>query len=127
MILFGTSSEKILLRHLLLRDLTSSNDSATSIFAMLKDKEIGAAIEAMRPLIDYWYPAVLEDERALTYGELKSVLIDSGITGTAKGGNPSACFEAALAESRPGDRLVVFGSFYLVGDILHSVLGRGGA
>jgi dihydrofolate synthase/folylpolyglutamate synthase len=98
-----------------------------AVFAMLKDKEIGAAIEAMRPVIDYWYPAVLEDDRALTYEELRSVLSNSGITDPAEGGKPSACFEAALADSRPGDRLVVFGSFYLVGDILLSASEREGA
>ena len=98
-----------------------------AVFAMLKDKDVGAAIEAMRPVIDYWYPAVLEDDRALSYEELRSVLSDSGITDPAEGRNPSACFEAALAESRPGDRLVVFGSFYLVGDILPLVSGRAGA
>ena len=97
-----------------------------AVFAMLKDKEIGAAIEAMRPVIDYWYPAVLEDDRALPYEELRSVLSNSGITDPAEGGKPSACFEAALADSRPGDRLVVFGSFYLVGDILLSVSEREG-
>ena len=55
------------------------------------------------------------------------MLSDSGITDPAQGGNPGDCFEAALAESQPGDRLVVFGSFYLVGDILPLVSGRAGA
>ena len=82
-----------------------------AVFAMLKDKDVGAAIEAMRPVIDYWYPAVLEDDRALSYEELRSVLSDSGITDPAQGGNPSDCFEAALAESQPGDRLVVLDRF----------------
>ena len=95
-----------------------------AVFAMLRDKEIGAAIRVMRPVIDYWYPAVLEDDRALTHEELRSVLSESGITDPPEERTPRACFKAALAQSRPGDRLVVFGSFYLVGDILPEVSKR---
>ena len=98
-----------------------------AVFAMLRDKEIGAAIRVMRPVIDHWYPAVLEDDRALTHEELRSVLSESGITAPPEERTPRACFKAALAQSRPGDRLVVFGSFYLVGDILPEVSERAGA
>ena len=98
-----------------------------AVFAMLRDKDVGAAIEVMRPVIDYWYPAILDDDRALTDEELQSALSDSGITGAPEGRAPRACFNAALGESRPGDRLVIFGSFYLVGAILPEVSERAGA
>ena len=98
-----------------------------AVFAMLRDKDIGAAIEVMRPVVDYWYPASLETDRALTYEEIQSALTDSVVIDSFEGRIPSACYQAALAACRHGDRLVVFGSFYLVGDILPTVLKRAAA
>ena len=91
---------------------------------MLRDKDIGGAIEVMRPVVDYWYPATLDDERALTSEELQSALTDSAVIDAPEGQTPRSCYRAALAASRHGDRLVVFGSFYLVGDILPEVSER---
>ena len=95
-----------------------------AVFAMLRDKDIGAAIEVMRPVVDYWYPVTLEDDRALTFEELQSALTESVVIDSPEGPTPRACYRAALAASRHGDRLVVFGSFYLVGDILPEVSER---
>jgi dihydrofolate synthase/folylpolyglutamate synthase len=85
---------------------------------MLKDKDIARAIEVMRSAVDLWYPATLEDGRALANDELRSALSGLTIVDAGQGQTPRACYRAAVQASVPGDRVVVFGSFYLVGDIL---------
>ena len=96
----------------------SVSGKTRAVFAMLKDKDIARAIEVMRSTIDYWYPATLEDGRALADDELRSALSGLAIVDAGGGQTPQACYRAAVEASEPGDRVVVFGSFYLVGDIL---------
>tara|TARA_Y100000588_G_scaffold238265_1_gene251957 strand:- start:2076 stop:3368 length:1293 start_codon:yes stop_codon:yes gene_type:complete len=96
----------------------SVSGKTRAVFAMLKDKDIAQAVEVMRSAIDYWYPATLEDGRALADDELRSALSGLAIVDAGQGQTPQACYRAAVRASGPGDRVVVFGSFYLVGDIL---------
>ena len=88
------------------------------VFAMLGDKDIGQCISLIDNQIDEWFLAELNEPRAISIQELKGKCPALNVAETAGQKNPSSVFFQALEASEPGDRIVAFGSFYLVGDIL---------
>lgn len=89
-----------------------------AVFSMLQDKDIAGTIEVMKGCVDSWYLAELEGPRALGISELRASLSGVEVADLSTSTAPRAVYRAALEDSQPGDRIVVFGSFYLVGDIL---------
>ena len=90
-----------------------------ALFGMLADKDPAAVVAPLAGLIDAWYLTASGDARAMPAGELAERL--SG----GPAGDPAAVHErlpealaAALAASAPGDCLLVFGSFTVVGEAL---------
>ncbi|HCK75654.1 MAG TPA: bifunctional folylpolyglutamate synthase/dihydrofolate synthase [Gammaproteobacteria bacterium] len=95
-----------------------------AVFAMLQDKDITGTVAVMKDCIDTWYPAALEGPRALTVSDFRSALSGVCVTDQEYSASPREAYQMAIEASQPGDRVVVFGSFYLVGDILVSQLER---
>jgi len=90
-----------------------------AVFGILKDKDIVAVAQALRPLVDRWYVATLHTARGASVEEIRAALAAAGV------GAPVAAFDemrvayaAACRDAGAADRVVVFGSFYTVGDIL---------
>ncbi|PSV46765.1 bifunctional tetrahydrofolate synthase/dihydrofolate synthase [Photobacterium indicum] len=84
-----------------------------AVVAMLHDKDIAATIDEMKGIVDMWYPASLEGPRAAKADEIISHLsID--VTGFA---SPELAFDAALTQAASDDVVIVFGSFYTVGQV----------
>jgi dihydrofolate synthase/folylpolyglutamate synthase len=82
---------------------------------MLADKNIPAVISCMSSLVDRWYLGSLDTPRAASAQQLKDELDgqDSHMFDDV-----NSAFQAALSESKPEDRIVVFGSFYTVAKLL---------
>ena len=76
-------------------------------------------IRIMAPCVDAWYLSDLKTERAIAASELqalvKAICPEADITSSA---DPVVAFRAAQGACKEADRICVFGSFYLVGDIL---------
>lgn len=90
-----------------------------AVFGMLKDKDIAAVARAMRERVDNWHLASLGGDRGASAGEVARILRQAGVTAPMhEHGSASSAYEAAQNEAAPADRIVVFGSFYTVGDIL---------
>jgi dihydrofolate synthase / folylpolyglutamate synthase len=91
-----------------------------AVFAVMRDKEIGAIVQAMTPLIRHWYLAPLADlPRVCPVPELAAVLAGEGISSIATGFAVSAeAFAAARRNAQNGDLIVVFGTFPLVAEFL---------
>jgi dihydrofolate synthase/folylpolyglutamate synthase len=91
-----------------------------AVFGMLRDKDIAGAAHAMRERVDAWYVTALgASERGASADEVAAALAAAGITGpVARFPDARAAYAAARRAAAPVDRLVVFGSFYMVGDIL---------
>jgi dihydrofolate synthase / folylpolyglutamate synthase len=89
-----------------------------AVVGMLSDKDVAAVAATLDPLIDHWLLAGIDDEpRGLNAAALRARLppLRGGIelaTDTA-----AACARAR-ALSAPRDRIIVFGSFYVVGPAL---------
>ena len=96
----------------------SVNGKTRGVFAMLGDKDIEQCISLIDDQIDEWFLAELNEPRAISIQELKGKCPALKVAETVGQKNASLVFLQALEASQPGDRIVAFGSFYLVGDIL---------
>ncbi|WP_318439250.1 bifunctional tetrahydrofolate synthase/dihydrofolate synthase [Photobacterium leiognathi] len=84
-----------------------------AVVAMLHDKDIASTIAAMRDTVDDWYPASLTGPRAATAEEILQHL-PANCVGFDK---PESAFDQALTQVGEDDMVIVFGSFYTVGQI----------
>lgn len=90
-----------------------------AVLGMLEDKPIAEVIVAMAPVIDHWYLATLSVERGATAEQLHESLNAAGLnTPTTLCADVTSAYQAAYDDATERDRIVVFGSFYTVSDIL---------
>jgi dihydrofolate synthase/folylpolyglutamate synthase len=98
-----------------------------AVFGMMRDKDVAGVIEAMRHRVDHWLPATLEGSRAATADELAASLAAAGIEGPLPTfASAAAAFAYAQEQAGEDDRILAFGSFLTVADVLR-VLGRAAA
>ncbi|MEK9721610.1 MAG: cyanophycin synthetase, partial [Quisquiliibacterium sp.] len=100
-----------------------------AVFGAMADKDIAAMIQALGQRIDHWMLTDLTGERAARAHQLVQWLAQCGIA--AGPGHlvechpsPRQALAAALGRAEASDRILVFGSFLTVADVLDS-LGRG--
>ncbi|RWX56638.1 bifunctional tetrahydrofolate synthase/dihydrofolate synthase [Photobacterium chitinilyticum] len=84
-----------------------------AVVAMLHDKDIAATVAEMRSIVDVWYPASLEGPRAATADEIIAYLPGD----IQPYQTPEQAYDTALTEAGEEDMVIVFGSFYTVGQI----------
>ena len=85
------------------------------MFAAMADKDLAGIIEPLIPVVDEWLVTRAPTERGASADTLLSVLIESDAKSTqAQPVVADACrYARSLAED--GDRVLVFGSCYMVG------------
>lgn len=91
-----------------------------AVVGMLADKDMAGALARLRAGVDHWYAAALAVPRGAATAQLVQALHAAGVTAeriTACDGVAAALAKAQEA-ARPGDRVVVFGSFYTVAEAL---------
>jgi dihydrofolate synthase / folylpolyglutamate synthase len=89
------------------------------VFGMLEDKEVAAVAAQLVPLVDHWLLCTLEGPRGLTATELqRRIGALSAVTELA--GDVAAATARAHELARPGDRVLVCGSFHTVGPALQA-------
>lgn len=96
------------------------------VFSMLKDKDIAAVIEIVSRMLPIagWYIAPLTGVARAATSEQMSQALSSVLKGRAAAAvqqcfaGVEQAFVAAKSDCQPGDRIVVFGSFYTVAQIL---------
>ncbi|MGH8175961.1 MAG: bifunctional tetrahydrofolate synthase/dihydrofolate synthase [Steroidobacter sp.] len=94
-----------------------------AVCGILADKDIEGVGVAVLDEIDLWVVAGLSGGRALTAMQLTERLRRIGANVAALADGVAAACSTAQALARPGDRIVVFGSFLTVGpalEMLHS-------
>jgi len=91
-----------------------------AVFAMLGDKDIDGVIDAMTDHVDDWLVAGLRLPRGTTAGHLAQKLSARGVAApVSEFDSPALAYRQAIANaSAVGDRIVVFGSFHTVADVL---------
>jgi len=88
-----------------------------AVCGMLGDKDVPGVVGALRDSIDEWFAASSEGPRAIDASELERRALGAGVTLQPAGSVPAA-MQRAASLARPGDRIVVFGSFHTVGPAL---------
>jgi dihydrofolate synthase/folylpolyglutamate synthase len=90
-----------------------------AIFGALRDKDVGGVLNALGPLIDRWQVVTLDAERGASAKEIEAVAKRYGdFSAVATFDDVAAACNATRQHAAPGDRVVVFGSFYVVGPAL---------
>ena len=99
-----------------------------AVFGAMADKDLGAMLERIAPLIDRWHLTDLPLPRASTAEALAETLKAHPATAksTVAGchASPMEALQAAVSHADPADRIVVFGSFFTVGGVLQDGVPR---
>jgi dihydrofolate synthase / folylpolyglutamate synthase len=102
-----------------------------AVFGAMADKDLGAMLERIGPLIDRWHLTDLPLPRAST-AEALAEQLDAHSATAPKGqsrvagrhASPMEALRAAVSMADPADRIVVFGSFFTVGGVLQDGMPR---
>lgn len=95
-----------------------------AIVGMMADKDCAGVIEAMRQRVDRWLPCDLPGPRAASAGLLAATIAKVGAGETAgEFATPAAALAFAQEKAGEDDRILAFGSFLTVADVMRS-LGR---
>jgi len=93
-----------------------------AVFGMLRDKDIGAVVRALKDRVTRWLPCSLEGLRAADAALLTQILGDEGVAGPLpQFATPAEAFRHARGSANESDRIVVFGSFLTVADVLREL------
>ncbi len=98
-----------------------------AVLGAMADKDLAPMLARMGPLVDAWYFCDLPTPRAASAQQLHARWAACNdrpeVTGSCHAG-PVQALQAAVAASDPADRIVVFGSFFTVGGVLHDGVPR---
>jgi dihydrofolate synthase/folylpolyglutamate synthase len=86
-----------------------------AVCGMLRDKDIAGVLRALAPRITRWHLASVSGPRGATAEDLRRHLGEAVAENFT---SPRAAFEAALKRAGEGDKIVVFGSFLTVGEVM---------
>jgi dihydrofolate synthase/folylpolyglutamate synthase len=102
----------------LAQNLAASGFAARTIAVcgMLRDKDIAGVLRELAPRIDSWHLTSLAGPRAASAGELALHL--KSAQDVHEHASPAQAFVAAKKRAGENDKIVVFGSFLTVGEIM---------
>jgi dihydrofolate synthase/folylpolyglutamate synthase len=83
-----------------------------AVCGMLRDKDIAGVLRTLAPRVTRWHFASLPGPRGAMAEDLRKILPGATFD------SPAAAFEAALERAEEGDKIVVFGSFLTVGEVM---------
>ena len=90
-----------------------------AVCGMLRDKDVAGVMRELAPRITRWHLASLPGARGASAEHLEANLRRSDAQVPAlKFESPTAAFAAALEHAGEGDKIVVFGSFVTVGEVM---------
>ena len=93
-----------------------------AVFGMLRDKDIRAVVSAIKDRITRWLPCSLPGPRAADAAEVAQMLREMGITESLpQFDGAAAAFRHARVTANESDRILVFGSFLTVADVLREL------
>ncbi|MCE9633334.1 MAG: bifunctional tetrahydrofolate synthase/dihydrofolate synthase [Methylophilales bacterium] len=97
---------------------TPCSGRTLAVFAMLSDKDIGGVIAALGDEIDAWFVAGIDAPRGTSCEELAGYLSEVEIFTHP---NIAQALAQACRAASENDRIVAFGSFYTVADVLRAL------
>ncbi|MCP3871508.1 MAG: bifunctional tetrahydrofolate synthase/dihydrofolate synthase [Gammaproteobacteria bacterium] len=102
---------------------TDCRGRTLALFCMLEGKDVEGVVRVMLPWIDRWYLAGVAGERALALDELVSRVENAGVSAhrMSRFSDLGLAWEHIKRNARATDRVVVFGSFYLIGEMMQMI------
>ncbi len=92
-----------------------------AVVGMLKDKDMRGVFEHLKGRVDHWYVATLDNPRGATADEVSEVIRAAGAGGQIETfATPREAYARAQGVAADGDRILVFGSFYTVADVIQA-------
>src|SRR5207249_109071 len=98
------------------------NERATILLAILRDKNVAAIVEALRPIASQIVLLQIRSERALPPNELAQVI--SAITPSLPYSTTPSVAEAISAAQRTSERVLITGSLHFAGEALAFLRGE---
>src|SRR5690606_13868016 len=83
-----------------------------AVFAAMHDKDLAGVLMPFKDLVERWFATQACFERGATPAALADVLAGVGARAVETAPSVTAACAAARAAARPGDRVLVFGSFH---------------
>ena len=92
-----------------------------AVVGMLRDKDMRGVFEHLRDRIDHWYVATLDNPRGASANDVARAIGEADAGASVKlFDTPRAAYAAATGAAQQDDRILVFGSFYTVADIMQA-------
>lgn len=89
------------------------------VLGMLKDKNHDAFVKELLPRVDYWYLTTLENPRGSSSSDLAAIVNErEPQAAVLQFDSIASALSAAHAATRPGDRIIITGSFVAVGNAI---------
>ncbi|WP_231757797.1 bifunctional tetrahydrofolate synthase/dihydrofolate synthase [Microbulbifer elongatus] len=102
-----------------------------ALVAVMADKDLDGLVEPLKATVDYWFPALLPDNpRAANAEQILAGLAAAGVAGEQVADRCAPVVEqlpVAMGVLGREDRLLVFGSFFTVAEVLSEIERLGGA
>jgi dihydrofolate synthase/folylpolyglutamate synthase len=96
-----------------------------AVFAMLKDKDMAGVARALKDRIDVWLVADINHPRGATAAQLAQVLRDAKARGEIQVFATAAeAWRHACKAASEDDRIITFGSFYTVADVMRARIAQ---
>ena len=92
-----------------------------AIVAMLSDKDVKGVISPLIDLVDEWVAVTANNDRALDSGELGRQIANLSNKGCLVAESLQQAMHHSRQRTAPEDRILVTGSFYLVGPVLEAL------
>jgi dihydrofolate synthase / folylpolyglutamate synthase len=100
--------------------MSMRGNQTVAVVSMLKDKDICSSLQPIAHLIDKWFISTLNTPRAATQQQLRTNLETIGVhpLKIQSCTNIQEALQQAIASTEKNDRIVAFGSFYVIATIL---------
>jgi dihydrofolate synthase/folylpolyglutamate synthase len=89
-----------------------------AVFGMLRDKDVAGVVSLLARCVDQWLVCTLPPPRGARAAELAQALRQAGVHAVREFENPAQAYSAARSEAADSDRIIVFGSFHTVAEII---------
>lgn len=90
-----------------------------AVFGMLADKDIEGVCRRLKDRVTFWHVAPLPGPRGAPADAIEAAIVGSGAGGQAiRHESPRSAYLAARQSAGENDRIVVFGSFLTVADVM---------
>jgi dihydrofolate synthase/folylpolyglutamate synthase len=95
-----------------------------AILGMLDDKDVEGVVAHLQPHVDQWIAVAADSHRAIVADELARRVANETGSACLVGGSLESVIERAEELAASGDRVLLTGSFYLVGPALNQLYSR---